>query len=129
MQWIKSRCGNKVYHIGSGLTPMMIVVPISELKKFNKAGAKFAKSVGDDGKDLLLSPDEYATLQTYRRKSPPESIGKEEVKIKSCGLSKRFEPEALQMFHADALDNGTAGENPFTVRRVTWDAAQKYRCK
>lgn len=107
----------------------MIVVPKSELKKFTKAGARFARSVGGNGKDLLLSPEDYATLHSHRKPPQSESIGKSEVKIKTCGLSKRFAPEAIQLFHLDALQNGSADKNPFVVRRVTWDAAQKYRIR
>lgn len=107
----------------------MIVVPRNELKKFTTTGSKFAKSVGGNGRDLFLSPDDYATLQAHRIQPQSESIGKTEVKIKTCGLSTRFAPEALQLFHIDAIANGTAGKNPFRVRRATWDEAQKYRTK
>lgn len=105
----------------------MIVVPRSELRKFTSEGAKFAKSVGGNGRHLFLSPDDYATLQTHRNPPQSEWIGTNEVKIKTCGLAKRFAPEALQLFHTDAIANGTADKNPLTVRRATWDAAQKYR--
>lgn len=105
----------------------MIVLPRSQLKRFKKAGQRFAKRVGGTGKNLQLTADDYATLQTHRVPPPTEWIGTNEVKIRRCGLAKRFTAEAIQLFHLDTLANGTSDKNPFTVRRATWDAAQQYR--
>lgn len=105
----------------------MIVVPKSQLKHFTEAGREFAKSAGGNAKDLLLTPEDYEQLQQHRKRQVDEHVGRHRVIIKTCGLSKRFDAIALQMFHADALENGTAGNNPIIVRRATWNEAQQHR--